>query len=221
MLLASRDVTVTDANNRITLLGTRRGEHKEARVPMCWMSRRLFRIPWKFIDWPFWHDRCVPPRGGMRAAGRCFYAILLCGCSALPQNREPPARPPSAPVETTALAAPIVVPPSHAKVADKKLQHRVRKTKPQDSAMALEPSVLIGKDPSAVEKLLGSPAGIAQKDVSLVWTYGGPDCVFQVYFYPDIKTSIFHALQFAAATPDGRKVELSHGCIQHLLLARK
>jgi hypothetical protein len=87
--------------------------------------------------------------------------------------------------------------------------------------MAVEPSTLIGKEPSAVEKLLGSPAGIAQRDVSLIWTYGATDCVFQVYFYPDIKTSMFHALQFTAETPDGRKVEVTHGCIQHLLLVRK
>jgi hypothetical protein len=80
---------------------------------------------------------------------------------------------------------------------------------------------LIGKEPSAVEKLLGSPAGIAQRDVSLIWTYGATDCVFQVYFYPDIKTSMFHALQFTAATTDGHRVEVSHDCIQHLLLVRK
>ena len=88
-------------------------------------------------------------------------------------------------------------------------------------ATAIEPSMLIGKEPSAVEKLLGGPADITQKDVSLIWTSGSPDCAFQVFFYPDIKTSMFHALQYAATGRDREKIDLAQGCIQRLLIVRK
>lgn len=105
---------------------------------------------------------------------------------------------------------------------DKRWQHKSHfRTKQAEILAAIEPSALLGKEPSAVQKLLGSPADISKRDVSLVWTYGSSDCALQVYFYPDIKTSMFHALQYAATRQDGGKIDLSQGCIQRLLIARK
>jgi hypothetical protein len=111
--------------------------------------------------------------------------------------------------------------PLHKRSAEKRPLHKARKIKQLENIAAIEPSDLIGKEPSGVRKLLGSPADISERDVSLVWTYGSPECAFQVYFYPDIKTSMFHALQYAATKQDGGKLDLSKGCVQRLLVVRK
>jgi len=155
--------------------------------------------------------------------------LLLCGCTARPIAADPvPPTPPQDPepitlAEPAAPAAPIVL---HGKSAHKRTPHGVRKakppeTKPAEMVAAIEPDMLIGKEPSAVEKLLGSPADITQKDVSLIWTYGSPDCAFQVFFYPDIKTTMFHALQYAATGHDRAKIDLARECIQRLLIVRR
>jgi hypothetical protein len=109
----------------------------------------------------------------------------------------------------------------HRRPGEKRWLRKPHKIKQLENIAAVEPSALIGKEPSAVRKLLGSPADISEKDVSLIWTYGSPQCAFQVYFYPDIKTSMFHALQYAATTHDGGKIDLSQGCVQRLLVMRK
>jgi hypothetical protein len=156
----------------------------------------------------------------------CVCIMLLWGCTGRPTDAVPfPSAPPTQlqPVDSISPVATVVL---HTKIADRRTPHKVHKTKPSETRQAeilaaIEPRALIGKEPSAVEKLLGSPADVSQKDVSLIWTYGSPDCAFQVYFYPDIKTSMFHALQYAATTHDGGKVDLTQGCIQRLLIARK
>jgi len=158
--------------------------------------------------------------------------VLLCGCTVRPTAADPvPPVPPPDPEPITSVApgasvesaTPIIF---HGKSSHKRTPHRVHKakppeTKPAEMVTAIEPSILIGKEPSAVEKLLGGPADITQKDVSLIWTYGSPDCAFQVFFYPDIKTSMFHALQYAATGHDREKIDVAQGCIQRLLIVRK
>jgi hypothetical protein len=134
---------------------------------------------------------------------------------------EPLASSPPKPLQP-AYAAKQTIPATLPRRVDEK--HWLRKPhriKQLENIAAIEPSALIGKEPSAVRKLLGSPADISEKDVSLIWTYGSPQCAFQVYFYPDIKTSMFHALQYAAKTHDGGKIDLSQGCVQRLLVMRK
>jgi len=152
----------------------------------------------------------------------CLLLILICGCTPRPQDADPP---PASALPMTFSAVETAAPPRpvslHRRSADKKGQHKVHRIKSPELVAAVEPGTLIGKEPSAVEKLLGSPTGVSKKDVSLVWTYGSPDCAFQVYFYPDIKTSTFHALQYVASRHDGEKIDLGQECIQRLLIARK
>lgn len=163
-------------------------------------------------------------RGDLRLwlGTNCLSLILICGCTPRPQDADPP--PASAPPMTLSAVEPAAPPmPAslHRRPADKKGQHKAHRIKSPEVVAAIEPGALIGKEPSAVEKLLGSPSDISKKDVSLVWTYGSPDCAFQVYFYPDIKTSMFHALQYVATKHDGEKIDLGQECIQRLLIARK
>ena len=165
----------------------------------------------------------ISSRRWLRAGMNCLSIVLLCGCTprpatdAGPSASAPPARlQPIDPVpETTAPSLP-------RKSADKHWQHKSHnRTKQAEILAAVEPSALLGKEPSAIKKLLGNPADISERDVSLVWTYGSADCAFQVYFYPDIKTSMFHALQYAATRNNGEKLALSQDCIQRLLVTRK
>ena len=165
----------------------------------------------------------IASRRWFRTATHCLSIALLCGCTPRPTtDMDPPASAPPArlqPVDPAPETTPASIP---RKAADKHGQHKSHnRTKQAEILAAVEPSALLGKEPSAVKKLLGDPADISERDVSLVWTYGSPDCAFQVYFYPDIKTSMFHALQYAATRHDGEKIELGQGCIQRLLVMRK
>jgi hypothetical protein len=85
---------------------------------------------------------------------------------------------------------------------------------------SVDPGDLIGKGPGGVAKLLGVPISASQRDVSLIWTYGSTDCAFQVYFYPDIKTSLWHALQYASVDKNGGALNPSQLCIQRILTER-
>ena len=155
---------------------------------------------------------------------------LLCGCTPQLEDMEPFASNPPKTLQSAYPANQTLPTPLHRRAAEKRWLRKPRRIKQLEnvagikqleSLAAIEPSALIGKEPSAVRKLLGSPADISEKDVSLVWTYGSPQCAFQVYFYPDIKTLMFHALQYAATTHDGGKIDLSQGCVQRLLVMRK
>lgn len=81
---------------------------------------------------------------------------------------------------------------------------------------SIDPKSLIGLAPSAVEKLLGTPTNISKGDPSLVWTYAGQGCSFQIFFYPDLKTASFHALKYGSTSGAGE----SDACIRNILTAR-
>jgi hypothetical protein len=212
----------------IKSLGTRRGDHGEARVPVQDISSECpFHRQRQPVVLPSFAGRNIRRRRWLGIGASCLFMTLFWGCTARPIAADPPAAsaPPARlePVDSVAPATPAV---PHGKTADKRTPHKAHKTRPAETRQAeiiaaIEPRALIGKEPSAVEKLLGSPSDISQKDVSLIWTYGSPDCAFQVYFYPDIKTSMFHALQYAATRHDGGKIDLAQGCIQRLLIVRK
>ena len=154
----------------------------------------------------------------------CFLIALFCGCTPPPVDTNAGASGPPARLQPTDPAPQDVTPATlHKRGPDKRGQHKTHdnKARQPDNLAAIEPSLLLGKEPSAVKKLLGDPADVSKRDVSLVWTYGSRDCAFQVYFYPDIKTSMFHALQYGATRYGGGKIDLSQGCIQRLLIMRK
>ena len=201
----------------------RKGEWREARVRVQTLSTKC----------PFWRRHraafiplsvaCdIGPRRRFRAGMRCLSLVLLCGCTPKPAEVDPVASAPPARLQPMDPAPQITQSTTPRKTADKRWQHKSHfGTRQAEILAAIEPSALLGKEPSAVQRLLGSPADISKRDVSLIWTYGSADCAFQVYFYPDIKTSMFHALQYAATRQDGEKIDLSQGCIQRLLIARK
>jgi hypothetical protein len=85
---------------------------------------------------------------------------------------------------------------------------------------SIDPNRLVGLDPSAVEKVLGAPTNVSRNDPSLVWTYVGSGCSFQIIFYPDIKTTTFHALKFVGSDSTGGRLDNSHACIRNILTAR-
>ena len=89
---------------------------------------------------------------------------------------------------------------------------------PPPKVASIDPNSLIGLDPPSVQKLLGAPANIRTGNPSIIWTYAGTGCVFQVIFYPDIKTANFHALKFLAS--DGAGGHADETCIHNLLVLR-
>jgi hypothetical protein len=85
---------------------------------------------------------------------------------------------------------------------------------------SVDPNSLIGMEPSTVEKLLGSPSKITKNNISLVWIYSGAGCAFQIFFYPDVKTSAFHALKYGGMDGNGGSLVTSQPCIRDILVAK-
>jgi hypothetical protein len=84
----------------------------------------------------------------------------------------------------------------------------------------VDPNSLIGLDPPTVEKVLGTPSKISKSDISLVWTFSAPNCSFQIFFYPDLKTSAFHALKYGGIDGNGAQLAMSEVCIRGILTAK-
>lgn len=123
-------------------------------------------------------------------------ATTLSGCAAVDKMKnwfDPSPKP-------QPVAAAPVAPAPLPSVKPKRQVRETRDSKLPEKVAAIDPNSLIGMDPSAVEKLLGAPVSAARSDVSLVWTYASPGCSFRVFFYPDLKTSSFHALKFGGQT---------------------
>jgi hypothetical protein len=166
-----------------------------------------------------------PQHGAVPALPRiCRFAVLsfllattLGGCAAADKVKSWFDMSPNPQPVATAPIAP-AAPPQPARS-----RRPVREThdpKVSEKVAAIDPDSLIGLTPSAVEKLLGGPVRIGKSDVSLVWTYASPGCTFQVFFYPDIKTSSFHALKYGGLDGNGGEIESSQACIRNILTAR-
>jgi hypothetical protein len=169
----------------------------------------------------------------LKVSGTCsLMAVWLAGCSTGSPVETATADPPyssltpdsnaalSGDLERVSRAMPKSEPPK-----SKRAEHKNHRTAPPtdippEKVAAIEPRELIGKGPGGVAKLLGVPTSASQRDVSLIWTYASADCAFQVYFYPDIKTSLWHALQYASVDKNGGSVNPSQLCIQQILIAR-
>jgi hypothetical protein len=89
-------------------------------------------------------------------------------------------------------------------------------TREPERVASIDPKSLIGLAPSAVEKLLGTPTNVSKGDPSLVWTYSGQGCSFQIFFYPDLKTASFHALKYGSTHGTGE----SDACLRNILTVR-
>jgi hypothetical protein len=95
----------------------------------------------------------------------------------------------------------------------------IRAEKPERLA-SIDPNSLIGLEPVAVEKLLGAPSRANKSEMSLVWTYAGAGCSFQIFFYPDLKTTAFHVLKYGGIDSNGGQIMTSHICVQDILTAK-
>jgi len=160
-------------------------------------------------------------RYGFRVGIHCAILIFLSGC--LDLDETPTVQQVGTPPSIIAKAPDPPPPPpvkTHFRPRKAPILRDVRKSQVDESVITIQPSKLIGKEPSAVEDMLGSPASIEHRDVSVVWTYNYLGCAFQLYFYPDIKTSVFHALQFAGPSHGGANTGQSPICVRHPLMAR-
>jgi hypothetical protein len=144
-------------------------------------------------------------------------------------NPDPPASAPQADISVASVADATPDEQTQSKPHPSKTIKKQRKShkpappadvpqeKVQEKVATMEPNQLIGKGPSGVVQLLGVPTSASQRDISLIWTYASSDCAFQVYFYPDIKTSLWHALQYASLDKNGEALNPSKLCIERIL----
>ena len=159
------------------------------------------------------------------AAAILVLGTTLSGCETIDGVLNPAPHPiakPSPPATQPVVARAQVTP---AKQKPKPSPHESKEpeqvaAKEPEQVAAIDPDRLIGLDPQAVEKLLGAPAAITKGDPSLVWTYAGLGCSFQIIFYPDIKTTLFHALKYMDVSDSDAKVQDSRTCVRNTLTAR-
>lgn len=148
-------------------------------------------------------------------------SLSLGGCAALRDVRDWFSRDakPTPPVIATPVTPPPPVPTQLPK--PKPVTHEIAKPeKPPEKLAEVDPSSLIGLDPPTVEKLLGAPSKISKSEISLVWTFSAPSCSFQIFFYPDVKTSALHALKYGGVDGNGAQMATSEQCIRGILTAK-
>jgi hypothetical protein len=147
--------------------------------------------------------------------------LMLAGCATNDADKNPPPIPDPKPHIAAVLPKQRPRPP----VADTR-EHEApadaheQSAPPPAKVASIDPNRLVGLDPPAIEKMIGAPTSVAHSDPSLVWTYVGSGCSFQIIFYPDIKTTTFHALKFLGSDASGGHLDSSHACIRNILTAR-
>lgn len=91
---------------------------------------------------------------------------------------------------------------------------------PTQQVASIDPQSLVGLTAPAVTKLLGAPGWTAKDQMSLIWTYGGENCVLKVYFYPDLKTAAFHVLKYSVDDANGQPLADAAPCLRQIQSAR-
>jgi hypothetical protein len=154
---------------------------------------------------------------------RIFLAVGLVltatGCAAWHRLHDKPL-PAQTPVPVQKPSIVIAPPPSQPPpVRPKRQVHETREPimKEPERIASIDPKSLVGLAPAAVEKLLGAPSNVSKGDPSLVWTYAGQGCTFQIFFYPDLKTASFHALKYGST---GGGNDPPDSCIRGILTVR-
>ena len=149
-------------------------------------------------------------------------SLSLGGCSVLHDVRDWFARDqkPAIPVAVKPVAVPPEPPPTQLPKPKPPARESAKPEKPPERLAEVDPNTLIGLDPPTVEKLLGSPTRVSKSDISLVWTFSAPSCSFQIFFYPDLKTSSFHALKYGGVDGNGAQLAMSELCIRGILTAK-
>lgn len=78
---------------------------------------------------------------------------------------------------------------------------------------------LVGSDFSAVLHVLRSPDTVNNDNLSVVWTYAPPGCTLRLFFYPDIKTTVFHLLKYDFRNSSGEMLMPGDACMDSMLAA--
>jgi hypothetical protein len=115
----------------------------------------------------------------------------------LPKPMAPPARRPPAPRASPAPKEPLPAPAPMPNVAM---------------------SDLIGADFDSVLRVFRRPDNVQNNALSVVWVYSPPACTLQLFFYPDIQTSIFHLLKYDWKNAAAENSE--NECMQNILVPR-
>jgi hypothetical protein len=147
---------------------------------------------------------------------------MLSGCAAFRDIRDWFSRDSVPP--PPAIAKPVTPPPPPPAPVQvpkpKPVAHEPPKPEKPEKLAEVDPTNLIGLDPPTVEKLLGTPTKISKSYISLVWTFSAPSCSFQIFFYPDLKTSALHALKYGGVDGNGTQLAMSEQCIRGILTAK-
>jgi len=117
-----------------------------------------------------------------------------------PRATMPPARPRTAPRPPATPAS--IVPPAL-------------------TVQPIAPATLVGFSFDSVLEVLRMPDTVEKNALSVVWTYAEADCTLQLYFYPDIQTTIFHVLKYDLKSAKGEKLSDTGACMQPLMAMRK
>ena len=92
---------------------------------------------------------------------------------------------------------------------------------PPAAPRTVEPAELVGYNFDSVLAVLRQPDAVERNALSVVWTYSGSDCTLQLYFYPDIQTSVFRLLKYELKANSGEKLNEGAACMQPMMAMRK
>jgi hypothetical protein len=92
---------------------------------------------------------------------------------------------------------------------------------PAAAPRTVEPAELVGYNFDSVLAVLRQPDAVEKNALSVVWTYSGPDCTLQLYFYPDIQTTVFRLLKYELKGSTGEKLNDGGACMQPMMAMRK
>jgi hypothetical protein len=84
----------------------------------------------------------------------------------------------------------------------------------------VEPADLVGFNFDSVLEVLRQPDAVEKDALSVVWSYSGYDCTLQLYFYPDIQTSVFRLLKYELKDSSGEKLNGGGACLQPMMASK-
>ena len=92
---------------------------------------------------------------------------------------------------------------------------------PAAAPRTVEPAELVGYNFDSVLAVLRQPDTVERNALSVVWTYAGSDCTLQLFFYPDIQTTVFRLLKYELKGTSGEKLNDGGTCMQPMMATRK
>ena len=158
---------------------------------------------------------------GVKGAVTLGFAVLsLSGCMSWAEKEPLVAEPPPAPLAEVA-PQPVVAQAESVEKPKKAVRAKPVSRVSRDKASPIDPDQLIGMEPSAVRKLLGTPVRTRNDQLPREWIYGTGRCSFRVFFYPNLNTASFRVLKYGSSDGNGELIDTSDVCIRHILTARK